>query len=337
MTRAWRSCIAILVTAIALLGAAAPAAAQKANPFGAGPARQEQAPPDTAQVGNAGLLSETLAWIYQQQQRFHAALGDAVRRFKSDPSGLWLLLALSFGYGVFHAAGPGHGKAVLSSYMVANETQVKRGIVLAFAAALVQALTAVLLVAVLAAVLRTTGMMVSRTANHFEAASYALILLIGLWLVWSKGRRLATQSAGHGHEHDHGHHHHNGLFAHAHGPDPKQLSGTLPLSKAAGLVLAMGLRPCTGAILVLLFTFVHQIFFAGVLATFVMAAGTGLTVALLAALALGSKRLVVRLVGQSSPAAAWTVHGMEFLGAVLVALLGASLLAAALTAGARPF
>ena len=52
---------------------------------------------------------------------FYRALSGLIRAAKTDGSAYWSLIGISFIYGVFHAAGPGHGKAVISSYMVANE------------------------------------------------------------------------------------------------------------------------------------------------------------------------------------------------------------------------
>ena len=66
-----------------------------------------------------------------------------LRNAKADGSAVWGLLGLSFLYGIFHAAGPGHGKAVISSYVVANEETWRRGVVLSFASALLQAFVAV--------------------------------------------------------------------------------------------------------------------------------------------------------------------------------------------------
>ena len=70
-------------------------------------------------------------------------MSATIRAAKSDGSAVWTLLAISFAYGIFHAAGPGHGKAVISSYLVANQETARRGIVLSFASALMQALVAV--------------------------------------------------------------------------------------------------------------------------------------------------------------------------------------------------
>ena len=78
-------------------------------------------------------------WILAEQSRFYRALSGLIRAAKTDGSALWALMGISFIYGIFHAAGPGHGKAVISSYLVANEETWRRGIILSFASALLQA------------------------------------------------------------------------------------------------------------------------------------------------------------------------------------------------------
>ena len=94
-------------------------------------------------VPTTGLFARILNWINSSQQEFYRALTGALKAMRQDGSKLWLLIGLSFAYGIFHAAGPGHGKAVISSYMVANEVALRRGIMLSFVSALLQALTAI--------------------------------------------------------------------------------------------------------------------------------------------------------------------------------------------------
>ena len=149
---------------------------------------------------------------------------------REDGSKLWMLVGLSFAYGVFHAAGPGHGKAVISSYMLANEVALRRGIMLSFVSAFLQALTAILVMALVFLVLRGTAVSMTDATWFLEVASYALITLFGAWLLWQKaGPRLLAlfgvqpgpQPVGracafHGHSHAHAARP-CGTHAHAHG------------------------------------------------------------------------------------------------------------------------
>ena len=117
-----------------------------------------------AQVGPFGSLRSppatgVVGWILTQQAMFYRALSGLIRAAKTDGSAYWGLMGISFAYGIFHAAGPGHGKAVISSYLLANEETWRRGIILSFAAALLQALTAIVLVAVVAVLIGATAKM----------------------------------------------------------------------------------------------------------------------------------------------------------------------------------
>ena len=114
-------------------------------------------------------------------------MSSTIRAAKSDGSAVWTLLAISFAYGIFHAAGPGHGKAVISSYLVANRETARRGIVLSFASALMQSLVAVVMVGICAWLLNATARTMCGAEKAIEIVSYALIAAFGLRLVWTKG------------------------------------------------------------------------------------------------------------------------------------------------------
>jgi len=295
--------------------------------------------PPAAPAGEAGgLWQRGLTYVYQVQRDLHRRLAVAVRALKQGgPGAAGFLMGISLLYGIFHAAGPGHGKAVISAYLLANESAVRRGVLLAFLASFVQGVSAVLLVGILAVILGVAGVEVTRSVGYLESASYALVALVGLWMLFSLLRgghhHHHDHADGHGpdHGHDHGHDHGPGC-GHGHAPDPELLARQRggPLTKAAGLVLAIGIRPCSGAVLVLLFALAHGVFLAGVAATFAMALGTAVTVSLLAILTLFSKRLALAAVGGNSRWVEVAYRGLGLLGAGLLLLLGAALFWASL-------
>ena len=147
--------IALLVTVIAgLLFAAGlfDGAFAQAAPFGA-PRSQAPAPP----VGGV------LGWIFAKQAEFYRQFSSLLRAAKTDGSAAWTLFGLSFLYGIFHAAGPGHGKAVISSYIVANNETWTRGVVLSFASAAIQSVVAIIVVAIAAVLLGATAKAIGLT------------------------------------------------------------------------------------------------------------------------------------------------------------------------------
>ena len=301
------------------------------NPFG-GPR-----PAAEPQVG--GIVG----WILAKQSEFYREMSATIRAAKSDGSAVWTLLSISFGYGIFHAAGPGHGKAVISSYLVANEETARRGIVLSFATAVLQALVAVALVAVLAWLLSSTARTMCSAEKAIEIASYGLIAAFGARLVWTKGggfmRALQAKPEpalavahshhghGHGHDHHHGHDHvHDEHCGHSHGPTPDQLAGPGGWRRGLGTIFAVGMRPCSGAILVLVFSLAQGLFLAGIAATFVMGLGTAITVATIAVIAVSAKGLAKRLSAGHEGGGTLIMRGIEFGAAGLVLLFGLGLL-----------
>jgi ABC-type nickel/cobalt efflux system permease component RcnA len=330
------------------------------NPFG-GPR-----PGAEPQIG--GIVG----WLLSKQSEFYREMSSTIRAAKSDGSAVWTLLVISFAYGIFHAAGPGHGKAVISSYLVANQETARRGIVLSFASALMQSLAAVLIVGICALLLNATAKTMCGAERVIEIVSYALIAAFGARLVWTKGggfvRALQAPQplpalalaaaaphdhAGHGHDHhhhehshshghvahrghEHGHDHHEHDHAHdhvqdehcghSHGPAPIELAGPGGWRRGFGAIFAVGVRPCSGAILVLVFALAQGMFWAGITATFVMGLGTAITVATIAVIAVSAKDLARRLSAGSEGGGALFMRGVEFGAAGLVLLFGVGLL-----------
>lgn len=309
------------------------------NPFGA--LKSAQAPEPEA----SGLIG----WLLAKQSEFYRQMSSTIRAAKSDGSAVWTLLFISFAYGIFHAAGPGHGKAVIASYLVANRETARRGIALSFASALMQSLVAILIVGISAWILNATAKTMCKAEGAIEIASYGLIALFGLRLVWVKGRTFirAFQAAqpvpaiaGRPHDHhDHGHHHHDHAHAHdhhghdhdehcghSHGPTPSELAGPGGWRRGLAAILTVGIRPCSGAILVLVFALAQGLFWAGIAATFLMGLGTAITVATIAVIAVSAKDIAGRLSGARDGGGALFMRGIEFGAAALVLLFGAGLL-----------
>ena len=276
-------------------------------------------------------------WILAKQAEFYRMLSGLIRAAKADGSAAYTLLGISFLYGVFHAAGPGHGKAVISSYLVANNETWRRGIVLSFASAILQAFTAIAVVSVAAVFLGATAKAMGNTVRGIEIVSYALILLIGLRLLWVKGRAFLQVLGGgkshrHDHGHEHGHHHHHdheqeaSAWGHGHAPEPSELAGAHWLKRGLTAIVAVGLRPCSGAIIVLVFALAQGLFWIGVASTFVMGLGTAITVAAIATLAVGARGLAGKLAKAKPGAGLIVLRGLETAAALVIVLFGAALL-----------
>ncbi len=292
--------------------------------------------------GLQALSFQLVVW----QRELHRALTLAITNFSGSPSpAAWAaLLGVSFGYGVFHAAGPGHGKAVLATYLVSQGGALRRALTLSFAASLLQGLVAIALVVVLVHGLGWVTRQAMGSVVWVEQASFLMVALLGAWLSLRAIRQLrrpapaaasadamhafqpaaaaslapVAQGHGHGHVHDGhccgGHHH----------VAPEQARDW---RTALATVVAIGMRPCSGGVLLLGAATLLGQFAVGVAAVMVMALGTALTVS---ALALAS--VVVRgwaerrLERQHSAQRAGRLLGWAALGGGLAILaLGVSL------------
>lgn len=300
-----------------LSGASALEAIETAAP--ARPRTPFAAPP--AEPGISPSEGGIMGWIGTQQRNFYQALTAALSALHADGNAFWVLGGLSFLYGVFHAAGPGHGKVIISSYVLANERQLRRGVTLSFLSALLQSLVAIGLVLVASGLLRLTAMAMSDITNWMAIGSYGLIALLGAWLATRK-------LIGRGHSHDHHHHHHDhGEHCDHHVVRPEQASGDW--RAALGVIVSVGLRPCSGALVVMVFALTQDLLAAGIFATLLMGLGTAITVAVLASLAVGAKGLAVRLGGDGATAVS-ILWWLELAAALAVMSFGLLLLFASL-------
>lgn len=318
-------------------------------------------------VGGAHSVSTLTAWIMQRQQEFFVALRTSLVALRTDPAALWWLTWLSFAYGVFHAAGPGHGKAVISSYILATGVELRRGIALAFLSALVQAFAALVLVCGAWWVLRGSGITMSSASHGLEVASYGLLAGFGCWLLirklamfraysWTRplfrirsgatdhlafsassvgraaDRRLPTSirftqvpsAPALARQARHLDHHNGCNCGQSHIAHPQALSdSTFGFRSGAAAVLTVGLRPCSGAVVVLSFSLVNGLYAGGALSVLAMAIGTAITVSVIATLTVLGKETVARFAGARATA---TQTALEIGGALLLTGLGIGLL-----------
>jgi nickel/cobalt transporter (NicO) family protein len=305
--------------------------------------------------------SEPVLWVMEKQRSFYGAMSQSIRQMKSQSpyAAALTLMLLSFGYGIFHAAGPGHGKAVISAWLLATENELRRGILIAFMSAVVQAITAIVIVSALLLFVTAVGSTARDIAGFLESASYGLIALMGAYLIWTALRphqhAHAPAPAGHAHDHHghdhhshdhhahshaghdhhdhdhHGHAHHDHAHdadcacGHAHVPEARQVKGEWSIAKACSLAFAVGIRPCSGALLVLIFANTLGLYWAGITSTFVMALGTAITVSAIATVAVYSKKLAIRFARRDEKWLGYAAYGLRLGGGLVIVALGSIL------------
>ena len=271
--------------------------------------------------------AQAIAWIITTQRELHQALATALRAVQAEGSiAAPALVWLGFLYGVFHAAGPGHGKIVITTYLATQKETLGRGIALAATSSLLQGLTAIAAVFTTVLVLEQTTRQSQRLAGNIELISFALVAALGAFLALRHARRLyrakTTTPCG-----TCGHHHH--------APPPDKAGPAAFLAA----ILSIGLRPCTGAILVLVLAIALDLRTAGIAAVLAMSAGTALTTAALATLATLARDQAARLathMDTDTTRLARIADTIALIGGLALLAMGAALLQTTLTMPAHP-
>ncbi|MHC5308359.1 nickel/cobalt transporter [Bartonella sp. LJL80] len=307
-------------------------------------------------VQPSGMFGKFLLYVQYWQHRFERLLSGWLVGMHDHPSEGLKLLAVSFIYGILHAIGPGHGKAVISSYLIANNETLKRGIFLSFFSSLLQAFSAI---AIVGAVYLFLPARLTQASDWMTKASFALIMLLGAMLLWRQSRKLWQR------------HRERKIFEEASASSPmdqlfsgsadqamentkdlKQsldkdayrhgLSGNgrhcdvcgqshifsadivdhkLDWKQAAIAVISVGIRPCTGAVFIMSFALINGLFWIGSSSVMFMALGTFITVSLLAAFAVKAKQLTDQLEGKMTKRMRILPY-IEWLFALAIFLLG---------------
>jgi ABC-type nickel/cobalt efflux system permease component RcnA len=279
-----------------------------------------------------GGMARLELWAAEGQRDVQNALAGVLRQLKRGDAAAWAgLLGLCFAYGFFHAAGPGHGKLVIGGYGLGRRVTMRRLAGLALGASLAQAGTAVLLVYAGVWLFQwTRERMVAVADRLLEPVSYGAIALVGLWLLLRGARRLwaahlsARAHAGHQVAEDG-----NCSCGHTHGVTPQEAAEVRSLSDALVLIGAVALRPCTGALFLLILTWQMGIGLAGIAGAFAMGLGTA-SVTIGVALAAVGLREGTLAQGLSGAAALRAASLIEVLAGLLVVLVASHLALAAL-------
>jgi nickel/cobalt transporter (NicO) family protein len=283
------------------------------------------------------FTEDPVLWMRTKQQNFYGRMANAIRQLKtsSASTAAWTLLSISFFYGVFHAAGPGHGKAVVTGWVLATENELRRGIIIAFLSALFQALTAIVAVTFILMFVQGGALMAKNAAGYLESASYLMIAAMGFYLVWNGWNSFKPKSApkpagpfelvsrpdtGELHIHDEA-----CGCGHAHAPAASEVKGEWSWARAFAMAFAVGIRPCSGAILVLVSSYSLGLYWAGVLSTLAMGFGVFLTIATIASLAVYAKSTALKLTSADNRWTGLAVRWGKMAVGVVIAGFGALL------------
>lgn len=225
--------------------------------------------------------------IRQLQAKYLNQVTENLRDIKQGNQPLFSvsLMLLSFLYGLLHAAGPGHGKAVISAYLLSTKAQLRHGIQIAFFASIMQAITAITIVFSGIFIFQTSVRGINTRFAHFEQFSYALIALLGLYLLITQLLKMLQRNP----KHKHHVHDEDCGCGHTHIPAPQNQEQNF--RQKALTVLSIGIRPCTGALIILILAHSLGLYLTAIIATFLMAFGTFITISTVATFAVGAQKL----------------------------------------------
>ncbi|XQZ47583.1 high frequency lysogenization protein HflD (plasmid) [Paracoccus yeei] len=220
------------------------------------------------------------------QRDYQNALARALRALRSGEAGaVTAFLGICFTYGFLHALGPGHGKALIGAYGVATDVPMKRMAGLAAITSLAQATVAVMVVYLGIWIFGGARDRVEGAAAGLEPFSAAAIALLGVILCWRGLRRLAASRHLDGHAHSE-----TCGCGHAHALDVQEVRAIRSWREAAALVAGVALRPCTGALFLLILTWRFGLDAVGIAGAYAMGIGTMMVTGLAAAIAVGLRR-----------------------------------------------
>jgi ABC-type nickel/cobalt efflux system permease component RcnA len=302
--------LAVLLLLGVALGTPRPAAAQAQLTGGSD---------ETAEEGQPSLWQRAGGAFLAVQSSVNRAINSRLVQIKRQHSLAALLagLAIAFGYGVFHALGPGHGKAVLLSYFVSHDARIARGIWMGTQIALFHVASAIVIVVAVHVVLQQAFARPVDELGFLKVASYGAITAIGIAMLCGALRaRLAGPGHDRGHHHDHVH---DAGCRHRHDLAAAWRSGGL-------LSLAVGLIPCSGAVLILVYCLANGLLLSGVMMAGSIALGMAITLALIGIVTIYARQGAIAVAGRSGRRRSALPAMLGLLGPGFITLFGAVML-----------
>lgn len=266
---------------------------------------------ETAEEDKPGLMERIMEMVRSTQKQLTLKLNGFGMDIKDNPFGpaLWMFLGFSLLYGIVHAVGPGHGKAVVCSYFLANPGSFATGALMGNCITFVHMASAAVVVG-MAYLLFSSGMGGFAAASRaLQPASYALLALLGLVLLVKALRDVFR----------------GGLIAEPSCPAGSPSADQPNTRRVLMVSFVTGLIPCPGAAVILAFAIGQDIFWAGMAAIVAMAVGMGLTTTLFAWGAVMARTVTLKMSGANTRLFNWVYAGLSICGAAAITLFGAAL------------
>lgn len=267
----------------------------------------------TKEVKLPTIASKVFAKIMLWQHKLNTELTRLVKRLKTEKSwdALWPLMMVSFLYGVVHAAGPGHGKVVVFSYFISRRSRIRKGILLGNLISLFHAVSGIVIVLTLYFVIRTAYLAsFEAIAQKVKIVSYSLVVVIGLVLFL------------------------NSLFnikkSPSHLPENGSPTKSSDHKSVLPLALAVGMVPCPGVVIIMLFALSFDLLATGLMMSFIMALGMAATISFTGLLSILGQEGLLKGFSRKERAQHLAQKGLTIFGSLLIIGFGGIFLAGAL-------
>ena len=309
----------LLVALLALLTAAVPTRAQLTG----APANSETVESDASPPS---LVARIAGGFMTLQSEVNRTINHRLVAIKREHSltALLLGLAIAFAYGVFHAVGPGHGKAVLLSYFLSQDAKISRGVWMGAQIAFFHVVSAIVIVVIVHLILQQAFGGPVDELDFLKIASYAAITLIGAAMLRGAFRRLRRAR----HSHDHaGHHHDHDAPGHVHDETCGHVSPVQAWREGGLLSVAVGLIPCSGAVLILVYCLANGLLLSGVLMAAAIGVGMAITLSVIGIAAIfGRQRALATAERHGRSGGGRPRAALGLIGPALITLFGATML-----------
>jgi nickel/cobalt exporter len=260
------------------------------------------------------IVSSVLAKIMVWQHQLNTKLTEQIKKIKDEKTWNTLLplIFISFFYGVLHAAGPGHGKVVVFSYFISRKANVRKGIFLGNLISLFHAVSGIVIVLILYFVIKTAYLSPFETISHkIKLVSYGLIVLIGLLLLLNSMFNITARLNSNAGRNE----------------SPEESSNSKDILPIA---LAVGMVPCPGVVIIMLFALSFNLLIIGLAMSFIMALGMATTITLTGIISIFGREGMLKGFARRERSRRLFQKGLTIFGSLLIILLGGMLLTGSL-------
>lgn len=241
-------------------------------------------------IAGNDIWQDFARWAVTQQRAFQNDMASGIQAIRAGNTGAWATLLVATGlYGFVHALGPGHGKFVIGGIGLGTQVSATRLTTVALASSLAQSIWAIILVYGGFFLLQASAAQFTDVADIYLApASYLAAAAVGLVLVLRAIKAFRARTSARAHTH----HMHSACGCRGHGPSADDVTRMTSLRGALLVVASIAIRPCTGALFLLVIAWQTGIVAAGAAAVIVMGLGTAATTILVAISSIFARNVV---------------------------------------------